>query len=289
MADINVLKEKVQKATEKVEKCKGTIARHEKARDKKMQAVLKEFGIDLTGKSKEEIEEIREPYRTTESSWVFYEVISKIKDIVGANSKLRVAQEILENWESKLNVEIEKERFLEGNAPQIIKDFLERWKKMAYDWHIKRYDDYQVFKVKIDKESKEAKIKVGVPEGHFPSRTQEELLKEMKLDYRSVEARKANFAGQSVLKMDTIRNEEERLVWLEKDLEAEKKAKMLDLINRINAVVGTITDAQYLSVSPEGNLNGYITGEKGKAKIETIGAGGYNIQCFHYRTLIHKL
>lgn len=261
MADITVLKEKVQKATEKVEKCKNTITRHEGILAKKIKA-HDEYGIR-----------------------------SKEREIEGAKSKLNVAQEILENWEAKLNVEIEKERFLEGNAPQVIKDFLERWKKLAYDWHVKRYDDYQVFKAKIDKESDEAHKKVGVDvEMCFPpNKEQKALLIEMSLDWFSVKQRKESFAGRNVLKMDDIRKEEERLQWLDKMLEAEKKAKMLDLINRINAVVGSITDAQYLSVSPEGNLNGIITGEQGRAKIETIGAGGYNIQCFHYRTLIHKL
>ena len=110
----------------------------------------------------------------------------------------------------------------------------------------------------------------------------------MELDWKSVQAKKAGFAGGIVLQMLTMRNKEERETWLERQIEQDKKFKMLDLINRINHIVGTITDAQYLSISPEGNLNGYIVGEKGKAKVETIGAGGYAIQCFHYRTLVHK-
>lgn len=32
-----------------------------------------------------------------------------------------------------------------------------------------------------------------------------------------------------------------------------------------------------------------IQGENGKCKIETIYAGGYNIQCLHYRVLVHKV
>ena len=31
-----------------------------------------------------------------------------------------------------------------------------------------------------------------------------------------------------------------------------------------------------------------MSGNKGKCKIETIGAGGYNIQCFHFRILVHE-
>lgn len=71
-----------------------------------------------------------------------------------------------------------------------------------------------------------------------------------------------------------------------KDLEQEKLRKYDDIIERTNDIVGKITDASELRVSPKGNLDGFISGEKGKAKVQTIGAGGYNIQCFHFRTLI---
>lgn len=71
-------------------------------------------------------------------------------------------------------------------------------------------------------------------------------------------------------------------------MEEEKRAKLLDLIGRIMSTVGTITDAAALRIGPEGDINGYIEGTEGKAKIQTIGAGGYNIQCFHFRTLIHE-
>lgn len=76
---------------------------------------------------------------------------------------------------------------------------------------------------------------------------------------------------------------------LNKILAHEKMAKYFDLCNRISDVVGEITDIQNLRIASNGNLDGVVTGTKGKAKVETIGAGGYNIQCFHYRVLVHKV
>ena len=61
-----------------------------------------------------------------------------------------------------------------------------------------------------------------------------------------------------------------------------------DIIERTNRITGTITDATQLEVGAKGELNGYIIGERGTAKVSTIGAGGYNIQCFHFRTVIHE-
>lgn len=76
--------------------------------------------------------------------------------------------------------------------------------------------------------------------------------------------------------------------WLEKEIEQEKNNKLIDLMNRVSSITGVITDASYLTIK-EGNLNGYIIGKDGKAEVETIGAGGWNVQIFHYRTLIKKI
>ena len=75
---------------------------------------------------------------------------------------------------------------------------------------------------------------------------------------------------------------------INKDLNNEADRKYDFIIDRTNEIVGEITDASALRVGRKGDLNGYIIGTKGKAHIQTIGAGGYNIQCFHFRTLIHK-
>ena len=75
---------------------------------------------------------------------------------------------------------------------------------------------------------------------------------------------------------------------LRKDLDQEAAQKYDNIIERTNKIVGQITDASNLSVGASGDLNGYIIGTNGTAKVTTIGAGGYNIQCYHFRTLIHS-
>jgi chromosome segregation ATPase len=76
---------------------------------------------------------------------------------------------------------------------------------------------------------------------------------------------------------------------LNKMLNDEVNRKRIDLFARCSAVVGLITDASNLKVASNSSLNGFIIGEKGKAEVETIFAGGYNIQCLHYRVLVKKI
>jgi hypothetical protein len=310
--DVKDLEVRVSKAKEKVEKCQKTIERHEKQLEKKIQAVIKAVDLDLTGKNKNEIDELREPYRNTEHSWTIYEVIGKLDDIKGATRKLKDAEIVLENWREKLHAELEKENYIQNNIPQVIKDFLEEWKEKCFYWYVDKYDAYR----KLSKELKDDKEKTileyikTAPEyaehvdengnidydfrlqDSYHSKELQLHLKECELHWTDIEKRKKGFlamAGWVVVEMCRYYDETERLAFLEKTLEKDKKAKMLDLIFRINEVVGTITDASRLRISEKGNLDGIIEGEKGKAKIETIGAGGFNIQVFHYRTLVHKI
>lgn len=75
----------------------------------------------------------------------------------------------------------------------------------------------------------------------------------------------------------------------EKDIKREAELKYDDMINRVMRITGKITDAAGLEIGLKGDLNGFIKGENGVAKLTTIGAGGYNIQCFHFRTLVHEI
>jgi len=50
-----------------------------------------------------------------------------------------------------------------------------------------------------------------------------------------------------------------------------------------------ITGSELIIDSRSGDVNGLIWSDKGKAKVQTIGAGGYNIQCYHFRCLVHEV
>lgn len=71
---------------------------------------------------------------------------------------------------------------------------------------------------------------------------------------------------------------------VKKDARAEAKWWILDLINRVEKKVGEITEWRLWFTSKA--LNGYVVGTKGSAVIETIIAGGWNIQRRHNRVLV---
>ena len=68
---------------------------------------------------------------------------------------------------------------------------------------------------------------------------------------------------------------------------------ILNLVNRVKDVTGEITDWDHLSVA-NGTwggavLNGYVSGKEGRCCVESIGAGGYNIQRYHIRVLVKPI
>lgn len=276
----NDLREKVIKAEAKVAKRTAVLQKHREQLAKLIQKGADQFDIRI-----------------------------KKSDIESAEDKLEEAKKILANWKEKLDERITSDDYLEANAPEILKEFLENWKQHAIDHYRQKRIRFIEYRKELRAAERAARLEAlqtlpslersrKLYEGREPSdcdlanlwprKDVDEFLRERGLDYYQIQKKLQAKGDGIIFRMLEISNELEREEWLERTMEEEKRAKLLDLIGRIMSTVGTITDASALYIGPEGDINGYIVGTEGKAKIQTIGAGGYNIQCFHFRTLIHE-
>lgn len=194
-----------------------------------------------------------------------------MKDLAAAKEALFKYQEELSKAE-----EMEASR----NVPAIT-EFLDRWynncveyflsEKLKYDIALKEYHQHDRdycnwFNYEAHKASKEVR------------KLRSDEHREYKRQFTSAWSHVTQFAHGS-LDWETT---------MKKDLQDEYNRKYDFIIVRTNEIVGQITDASHLRVGAKGDLNGYIIGTKGCCSVKTIGAGGYNIQCFHFRTLIHS-
>lgn len=79
-------------------------------------------------------------------------------------------------------------------------------------------------------------------------------------------------------------NQSEEVLYKKNEDEATAYAK--DLVHRIKDRVGEITNLEHIHFAGKA-LNGIVEGTLGSVRLETIMAGGYNIQRLHYRVLVH--
>lgn len=73
----------------------------------------------------------------------------------------------------------------------------------------------------------------------------------------------------------------------------DSKNIILDLLNRVGEITGEVTSYAGLHVRRDNSgyaiLNGMVEGKQGTAEVESIYAGGYNIQRLHIRVLVKKV
>ena len=65
-----------------------------------------------------------------------------------------------------------------------------------------------------------------------------------------------------------------------------------NLLNKVSSKVGNIIDLSDLTTTSGNNeivLNGVVTGQNGKVKVQSILAGGHGVQRLHIRTLIKEI
>jgi hypothetical protein len=214
---------------------------------------------------------------------------------------IEAAQKALNDY--KVQLEVETEKANSRNIPAIV-EFLNGWKvrmiSMYTEGLIEYYEEsekvYELYnkighfyyeaKTPEEMEYESAK-KVFRQKCHGYFEKKEFINRWGKPDSKEVKVRDGEY--EWLRPYNGERKMEDSLNKLEKDLSREWIRKYDFIIERTNQIVGTITDASDLKVGNKGDLNGFIIGTKGIAKVETIGAGGYNIQCFHFRTLINRM
>lgn len=236
-------------------------------------------------------------YKAKESNWENNPYYYGEYDLRRTKREIEAAAASLKKYTDQLQTM--QEKAASRNIPVII-EFLEMWKDRCREYYqnvLEKYpaarDEYKqkksAYRDKIHALEKQISpprpwtyLNPNNPVFHDCAVIDNEFKKYQK-DYNST-------FGDLVSYLKNPSSDNPEIDWnaLNKDLDYEANLKYDFIIERTNAIVGTITDATGLYIANNGNLNGLILGDRGTAKVETIGAGGYNIQCFHFRTLIHE-
>lgn len=213
-------------------------------------------------------------------------------DLKWTTRDLERAREALAGYKDQLATETEKAN--SRNVPAIV-EFLDRWKANVTKFYLGRFAKYPEALAQYESDMKpyqigyfaEQKMKKENPDGYKVWKREKNAIKEnFNLAYGILDpylVRKWNPETESYSLWDFDGDK------LAKDLTQEANRKYDNIIERTNDITGTITDASGLEVGEKGELDGYVIGTKGTAHVHTIGAGGYNIQCYHFRVLVHKV
>ena len=212
-------------------------------------------------------------------------------------STLREIEECKKNLQmygKDLSIAIEKEN---SRNVQVIIDFLQTWKEKVYETYKKDMMDYYDLSFEFHEESRKC--------GYGPkSEKYEELRQRLNHNLKGVWEQREymnSWGNKSTTKVKIAdgkwehlsmyvfgRNSAEAFKLLEKDLEKEAIRKYDFIIERTNKIVGEITDVSNLHIADNGELNGFIVGTRGKAKVTTIIANG-PIRIAHFRVLIKEI
>lgn len=182
--------------------------------------------------------------------WTLCDISHLREDIVRGGKEIEEKKATLENYKAQLSGEIEKEELL-------LKEIPESLNKMR-DELVESWDTYDLAR-------------------------RERLNNEYNELGYSAFMKKYNYAAYQFRYMTDEQIHNSNVY--------DAKMIILNLYYRVKEITGEITSWDYLTTAPSSLgtvLNGYIQGKEGRAKVESILAGGYNIQRLHVRVLVHE-
>lgn len=247
MKNIEVLKDRLAKRQDKVQRLTANV--------EKLQKKIEKI----------EAAQFDEREREWEIRCVQDEIDEKYK-------KIDALMKEIEKYSAEI-AEVEAIEKKNRNVPALV-EYLNEWKKKEIEFYRNLFDFYLANKA----QAREFHLKAW----DFPNGSKERryyLTKEKKF-WNTVSPVISLITDGTP---ETLNEEKmiKRVTW-------DANAKYDHLIEQVEGITGEITDAGGLDIGDKGEINGYIIGKDGKASVQTIGAGGYNIQRFHFRTLVHE-
>ena len=196
----------------------------------------------------------------------------------------------LEKYKTQLN---KLENFNNMEKIPTIWNFLQEWRKQAYEFFVNNVALYK--KLKDEEKQKWEEFKT-TPEyennlSHRYGRSDDYYIHRRFLE--------GYYSPIHNITRDIYRYgggwDDEKL---NKILDKDVQNKYNDFVHRITEKAGVIQDASGLRLGGNGVINGIVIGDKGKVRVETILAGGYNTdvivnvkhgQILHYRVLVNSI
>lgn len=221
--------------------------------------------------------ELRLKIKAITDTRAFTDEYFHIEDLLNVYTGLHETTKALQKYKTQLDKEI---NFENETKIQVLVDFLAQWKEKTLKWYIGCCEEL----IRLQQSYKEdfTKHLTQIDTDNLTRRDLYNIEHDFKAEYFETVPKIVN---EFVTYDQEIKTDE-----IEKMLDKEVKAKYIDLVNRITAVVGEIQDVKHLSIGDQnGEINGIVKGSKGKAQVDTISAGGYAVQIFHYRVLVKKL
>lgn len=245
----------------------------------------------IAGKKKEieklekKLERIRKAEKgswDTNNSYLYSEY-----DLNMCAQNLEIAKTALANLKKELQSTAEKDA---SRNVKVILEFLDKWKDGCRKFYQKTFPEYlEDFK---QYQQKNRDFTEWWNHDRLHDHNRKDVEKAYK-DYKTVFQSRWAFLAPYIKKEQDPATGKYKPAFdldrLNEDLDREATRKYDFIIERTNAIVGKITDASNLYIGDKKDLNGFIIGTRGTAKVQTVGAGGYNIQAFHFRTLIHEM
>lgn len=232
---------------------------------KRLEKLLEKYEKALSPQAFEEVMKQRDlPYnkrRLDRNDWA-------IDDYMRTYLKIKEARETLARYELRMQKIANYKALPEI---KVLRDFLNGWVERVTGFVLDAYKSY-----------KEAYHEM---ENSLKGLSHDEKQKARLLFYKTWDG-KLSGRWISLLTYERAMNWETKI---REVLEKEAARKYEKLVNKVTDIVGNITDVASIRVSSNGELNGIIHGDKGTAKVLTIGAGGYNIQAFHFHALISEV